>query len=149
MSSSDEIEAQEISTVITAAEAAMKDGDAQRLIDRYTADVVMFDLAPPLGRRGDAARDVAGQLAWFGTFDGPVDLQVTELEIEVGGDLAWAHSLNRLSATPKGMDFAFEMWFRATYALRKTADGWRIAHEHTSTPFYMDGSLRAATDLKP
>ena len=144
MSSSDEIR-----DLITAAESAMKEGDAQRLIDRYTADVVKFDLAPPLGRRGAAARDVPGQLAWFATFDGPVDFQITELEIEVGGDLAFAHSLNRLSATPKGMDFAFEMWFRATYGLRKTAEGWRIAHEHTSTPFYMDGSLRAATDLKP
>ena len=139
----------EIRELITAAEAAMKDGDAQRLIDRYTDDVVKFDLAPPLGRRGDDARDVARQQAWFATFDGSVDLQVTELEIEVGGDLAWAYSLNRLSATPKGMDFAFEMWFRATYGLRRTADGWRIAHEHSSTPFYMDGSLRAATDLKP
>ena len=139
----------EIRELITAAEAAMKDGDAQRLIDRYTDDVVKFDLAPPLGRRSDDARDVARQQAWFATFDGSVDLQVTELEIEVGGDLAWAYSLNRLSATPKGMDFAFEMWFRATYGLRRTADGWRIAHEHSSTPFYMDGSLRAATDLKP
>ena len=144
MSSSDEIR-----DVITAAETAMKDGDAQRLIDRYTPDVVKYDLAPPLGRRGDAARDVPGQLAWFATFDGPVDLRITELEIEVGGDLAFAHSLNRLSATPKGTDFAFELWFRATYGLRRTAEGWRIAHEHTSTPFYMDGSLRAATDLKP
>ncbi|MEV6611079.1 nuclear transport factor 2 family protein [Kutzneria sp. NPDC051319] len=149
MSSTDEIDAQEISTVITAAEAAMKDADAQRLIDRYTADVVKFDLAPPLGRRSDDARDVARQQAWFGTFDGPVDFQVTQLEIEVGGDVAWAHSLNRMSATPQGTDFAFEMWFRASYGLRKTPDGWRIAHEHTSTPFYMDGSLRAATDLKP
>jgi ketosteroid isomerase-like protein len=139
----------EIREVITAAEAAMKDGDARRLIDRYTADVVKYDLAPPLGRRGDAARDVPGQQAWFATFDGPVDFRITDLEIEVGGDLAFAHSLNRLSATPKGTDFAFELWFRATYCLRRTDAGWLIAHEHTSTPFYMDGSLRAATDLKP
>jgi ketosteroid isomerase-like protein len=140
---------EEIRDLIIAAEAAMKDGDARRLIDRYTADVVKFDLAPPLGRSGDDARDVARQQGWFDTFDSAVDFQVTQLEIEVGGDLAWARSLNRLSATPKGMDFAFEMWFRATYGLRKTQDGWRIAHEHSSTPFYMDGSLRAATDLKP
>ncbi|WP_232240578.1 nuclear transport factor 2 family protein [Kutzneria sp. 744] len=149
MSSIDEIAAQEISTVITAAEAAMKDGDVQRLFQRYTEDVVKFDLAPPLGRRGADALDAEGQRAWFETFDGRPDLRITELEIEVGGDLAFAHSLNRMSATPKGTDFAFEMWFRASYGLRKTPDGWRIAHEHTSTPFYMDGSLRAATDLKP
>lgn len=139
----------DIRDTITASEAAMKDADARRLIDRYTADVVKFDLAPPLGRRGEDARDVERQQAWFATFDGPVDFQVTQLEIEVGGDLAWAHSINRMSATPKGADFAFELWFRATYGLRRTGDGWRIAHEHSSTPFHMDGSLRAATDLKP
>jgi PhnB protein len=26
---------------------------------------------------------------------------------------------------------------------------WKIVHEHSSTPFYMDGSYRAAVDLKP
>ena len=29
------------------------------------------------------------------------------------------------------------------------ATGWQITHEHDSTPFYMDGSDRAATDLRP
>ncbi|QUQ64810.1 YybH family protein [Kutzneria sp. CA-103260] len=142
----------EIRDVITAAETALKNKDAHGVLDRYTTDVAKFDLAPPLGRSGDDARDLARQQAWFETFDGPVDLQVTELEIEVGGGLAWAHSLNRLSATPKGTDFAFELWYRASYGLRRTEQGWRIAHEHSSTPFHMDGkdgSFRAATDLKP
>jgi hypothetical protein len=38
---------------------------------------------------------------------------------------------------------------RATAGLRRTDAGWKITHEHTSTPFYMDGSGRAATDLQP
>lgn len=146
MSSIDE---EQIREVVTASEAAMKDRDAQRLIDRYTDDVVKFDLAPPLRHGGEDARDVGRQQAWFDTFDGPVDFQVTELEIEVGGNLAFAYSLNRMSATPKGTDFRFELWYRASYGLRRTEKGWLIAHEHSSTPFYMDGSLRAATDLKP
>ena len=29
------------------------------------------------------------------------------------------------------------------------AGTWKIAHEHTSVPFYMDGSFRAAVDLEP
>jgi ketosteroid isomerase-like protein len=37
----------------------------------------------------------------------------------------------------------------ATLGLRKTGTGWKITHEHASTPFYMDGSGRAATDLQP
>jgi ketosteroid isomerase-like protein len=144
MSSNDEIR-----DVITAAVPAMRDKDAKAVIGRYTQDVVKFDLAPPLGRYGDEARDLARQQAWFDTFDGPVDFAVTELVVHAEGEMAWAHSLNRMSATPKGAGFAFELWYRATYGLRKTDRGWLIAHEHSSTPFYMDGSLRAATDLKP
>ncbi|MGH3157151.1 MAG: nuclear transport factor 2 family protein, partial [Streptosporangiaceae bacterium] len=41
------------------------------------------------------------------------------------------------------------LWYRSTLGLRRLDGEWRIVHEHTSTPFYMDGSLRAATDLRP
>jgi ketosteroid isomerase-like protein len=33
--------------------------------------------------------------------------------------------------------------------LRKTGDGWNVAHEHKSVPFYMDGTNRPAFDLRP
>ena len=42
-----------------------------------------------------------------------------------------------------------DLWFRATLGLRKTGGTWKITHEHNSTPFYMDGSGRAANDLRP
>ena len=42
-----------------------------------------------------------------------------------------------------------DLWFRSTVGLRRTGGEWQITHEHDSTPFYMDGSDRAATDLKP
>jgi ketosteroid isomerase-like protein len=32
---------------------------------------------------------------------------------------------------------------------RKREGEWLVTHEHVSVPFYMDGSLRAAVDLKP
>jgi ketosteroid isomerase-like protein len=38
---------------------------------------------------------------------------------------------------------------RATVSLRRHQGGWQIVHEHTSVPFYMDGSLRPAFDLQP
>ena len=38
---------------------------------------------------------------------------------------------------------------RATVGYRKTNGKWMITHEHVSLPFYMDGSYRAAVDLKP
>jgi ketosteroid isomerase-like protein len=38
---------------------------------------------------------------------------------------------------------------RQTLGFRKVAGTWKIAHEHTSVPFYMDGSDTAAVDLEP
>ncbi|MGH3952300.1 MAG: hypothetical protein ACRDSE_24830 [Pseudonocardiaceae bacterium] len=35
-----------------------------------------------------------------------------------------------------------------TLGFRRDGETWLITHEHASTPFYMDGSFLAATDLK-
>jgi len=42
-----------------------------------------------------------------------------------------------------------DLWFRSTVGFRRAPVGWQITHEHDSTPFHMDGSGRAATDLSP
>ena len=127
--------------------AAMESGDAEALVGLRTADAVGFTLAPPLVQPD--MKDVPGTQAWFATFDGPVYYEVRDLKVTVGGDVAFCHSLNRMSATPAGTPGSFELWFRATLGLRKVDGEWRITHEHQSTPFYMDGSLRAAVDLRP
>jgi ketosteroid isomerase-like protein len=38
---------------------------------------------------------------------------------------------------------------RVTVCFRKIAGKWKVVHEHVSVPFYMDGSFKAAVDLKP
>ena len=69
----------------------------------------------------------------------PIDYEIRDLTVTVGGDVALCHSLNQLGA----------LWFRSTIGPRKTGGAWRITHEHNSTPFYMDGSDTAALDLQP
>ena len=91
----------------------------------------------------------AGSEPWFAGFDGPIDYEISDLTVTAGSDIAVCHSLNRLSATPHGGPDRFELWFRATVGLRKINGSWLVFHEHNSTPFYMDGSLRAAVDLAP
>jgi uncharacterized protein (TIGR02246 family) len=129
--------------------AAMKAGDADRLVSRYAPEVLKFDLAPPLLRAGAEARDAERVRGWLASFDGPVDYEIRDLAVTAGTDIAYCHSLNRLSATPRGSDQSFNLWFRATMCLRKIDGTWSITHEHNSTPFYMDGTLRAALDLEP
>jgi hypothetical protein len=42
-----------------------------------------------------------------------------------------------------------DVWVRATVGFAKEDGGWKATHEHFSVPFYMDGSNKAAIDLKP
>ena len=77
---------------------------------------------------------------WFPTFQGPVGLSiVAELPLA---------SLNRTTAKRTNGDET-DVWVCATVGYRKTNGKWMITHEHVSVPFYIDGSYRAAVDLKP
>jgi ketosteroid isomerase-like protein len=128
--------------------AALRNGDADRLTATYAAEVVKFDLAPPLQVTGPRVADPGYWRPWLGRWAGPITLDVTELGIFVGGDIAFGHSLDRMRGT-KADGGLQDLWYRATLGLRKTGGTWKITHEHNSTPFYMDGSGRAANDLHP
>ncbi|WP_158841558.1 YybH family protein [Saccharothrix deserti] len=129
--------------------AAMRAGNADRLVADYLPDAVTFTLAPPLKHTAPEVHDAEALRAWFATFASAVDYEIRDLEITVNGRLAFCHSLNRMSAVPQGLTEPFDLWFRSTVCLRQVDGAWRIAHEHTSTPFYMDGTFSAALDLKP
>lgn len=132
--------------------SARQDKDAARVLACFTTDVVSFSLAPPLREIGAVARDADALNAWFATFDGPLECEMRDLDITIGGDTAYGHSLNRLTATPRDTDVRFDLWMRSTVGLRKRDGAWLVAHEHVSTPFHMqttDGTFRAATDLTP
>lgn len=127
---------------------AIRDKDVGRTIVCYARDSLVFDLAPPLRHGGGDAGAREGLAAWFDTWKGPISLEIADLNIAAGGDIAYATSLNRLSGTKTDGETP-DVWFRATYCLRKQDNAWKIAHEHTSVPFYMDGSYKAAVDLQP
>jgi PhnB protein len=138
----------QIQAVLNDCAAAITAKDAQRAVAHYAPDVVSYSLAPPLRVAGDEVLDPAGADGWFQTWDGPIGYDIGERVIEVGGDIAFCHGLTHLTGT-KTDGAQVDLWFRSTVGLRRTAAGWQITHEHDSTPFYMDGSDRAANDLRP
>jgi ketosteroid isomerase-like protein len=83
------------------------------------------------------------------TFEMPPRREVTRLEITTDGDVAFATSLDRLTAVPRGAAEGFSLWFRVTLGLRRIGGRWLVTHEHESVPFEMDGSMRASTGLTP
>jgi len=121
------------------------DKDATTIGEQFAPDAVVFDLAPPLAPRFDHQ----GLAAWLDTWDGPVAQEWRDLTVTTGGDLAFCHGLCKVTATTKSDGQRAEWWQRATVCLRRVDGGWKIVHEHTSVPFHMDGSFRAAIDLQP
>jgi len=128
--------------------AAITARDAHRAVALYEPEAVSFSLAPPLRNAADEVRDPAGLEGWFQTWGGPIGYDIGEPVIEAGDDVAFCHGLTHMTGTKTDGE-CVDLWFRSTVGLRRTAAGWQITHEHDSTPFYMDGSGRAATDLRP
>jgi ketosteroid isomerase-like protein len=142
---------QEIKDVIEARYASLAAGDVPGELAHFTADASRFTLAPPLAETGDP-HDPLPHEQWLAGFAAPPQVSVTRLEIVADGDVAFATSIDRMTATPKGEDRPFTLWYRSTLGLRRVDGRWLIAHEHTSVPFHMgttDGTFRAATDLTP
>ncbi|GGM06802.1 YybH family protein [Nakamurella endophytica] len=129
--------------------AAFRAGDAERLVADLLPDAVLFTLAPPLAQPAAAAHDVGALRAWFAGHGGRVGYEVTDLVVRIDGDLALCHSIDRMGAPDDTPGHRFDLWFRTTLGLCRVGGRWRVAHQHQSTPFHMDGSFRAAVDLRP
>ena len=99
----------------------------------YTTDVVSFDIEPPLQHVGAEAK----RRNWehvFAAYEHPLGYEVRDLTIAAGDDVAFAHSLNRLSGTLKGGTTTIGFWVRATMCFRKVRGHWFIAHDQVSVP---------------
>lgn len=125
--------------------AALRAKNAAGVLAHHAPDFVQYSLAPPLVSSSAATDDLE---AWFATWPGPIGYEIRDLDIELGGDVAWGYGLAHMYGT-KNDGENVELWFRLTLCFRKTGDDWKIVHEHESVPFYMDGSFKAAVDLAP
>jgi ketosteroid isomerase-like protein len=135
----------DILSVIETIHRAHHDKDASAIVAPYAPDADIYDLAPPLHRGMDRQE----KQAWLDTWIGPIERESRDLNVLVSGNFAFCHGYFRLTGTPKRAGREIGFWLRATVCLERDGDQWRIVHEHTSVPFYMDGSLRPAFDLVP
>jgi uncharacterized protein (TIGR02246 family) len=127
---------------------AIRAKDVDGVMSRYAPEIVSFNLAPPLRVRVGADEYRKFLKEWFATFEASINYEISELEITVGGDAAFAHSINRFGGKKRTGE-ENDMWVRSTVGFRKIDGNWLVTHEHSSVPFYMDGSHKAAIDLKP
>jgi uncharacterized protein YndB with AHSA1/START domain/ketosteroid isomerase-like protein len=118
---------------------------ADLAVKHFAADIVSYDLAPPLQHVGI---DKAALQEWFNTWDGQIGWAMGDLDVQVGGDVAFAHGLGHMTGTKTDGE-KVDLWTRVTVGFARRGGTWKITHEHTSVPFLMDGSFKAAVDLKP
>ena len=111
---------------------ATRTGRRDDVLARHAPDVVIYDVLPPLQYHGaDAYRRSWDE--WQPETAGPGRFDLHELRVTAGADVAYAHGLIHCGGTlPDGR--TFEDWVRATFCLRRTPDGWVVAHQHVSMP---------------
>jgi ketosteroid isomerase-like protein len=112
----------------------------------YAADIVSFDVQPPLQHVGAEAKWKNWEEA-FTVFQPPLGCEIRDLTITVDGDMAFGHSFNRLSGTLKNGNRS-GFWVRATYCFRKIDGNWLVVHDHASVPLDLETG-RAVLDLEP
>ncbi len=138
-----------ISEIVDELTNALRAKNADDVVSQFADETVMFVLAPPLRfKTGVNAPGENGVQEWLDTFEDKIGYEVRELEITAGETVAFCHSLNRISGKRSGGENT-DIWVRETLGFRKIEGEWKITHQHQSVPFYMDGSNKAATDLKP
>jgi ketosteroid isomerase-like protein len=120
--------------------------DLERIKPIYAPDLLSFDIVPPLLHRGAQAKwknwdDV------FAAYQRPLDYEVRDLSVTVGDDLAFTHSLNRISGLLNSGNRS-DYWVRWTTCFQKIGGNWLIAHDHVSVPLDVR-SGRALMHLQP
>jgi ketosteroid isomerase-like protein len=114
--------------------AAFKAKDVNAIMAVYVPDesLVVFDAIPPRQYIGAQAyrKDWEGFLAMF---PGPMEISMSDLDVTVGGDVAYSHSIQQGVGTMKdGKKMPFTV--RVTDGYKKVNGQWLVAHEHVSFP---------------
>ena len=110
--------------------AAVRAQDMAGILRNHSADMVMFDVPPPLHLRGIAAYG-ASWPQFFEASPKPIRFDIMDLQITAGNDVAFAVALMRCAMIEGGN---VDLDFRLTVGLRKIDGRWIVAHEHHSVP---------------
>jgi ketosteroid isomerase-like protein len=146
MATQHEIDEADIRRRVDALVEAVRAMDLEAVKPAYAPDLVSFDIVPPLQHVGAEAKwnnwvDV------FTAYRRPLGYETRDLTVTVGDDVAFAHSLNRISGTLANGDSS-GYWVRWTACFRKIDGSWLIAHDQVSVPLDVK-SGRAMLDLEP
>ena len=121
-------EAQEAAKAVDAFHAKLAEGDGAAAAALLADDALIFESGHAERSRTEYASHHAGADAAYAA---AVSSRLTRRNGLVDGDTAWVVSESR--ATGKYKDKPVDRVTTETMILRKTAEGWRIAHIHWSS----------------
>lgn len=121
-------EAQEAAKAVDAFHAELSEGDGAAAAALLTDDALIFESGHSERSRAEYAAHHAGADAAYAA---AVPSRLTRRNGFVDGNTAWIVSESRATGTYK--DKPVDRVTTETMLLRKTAEGWRIAHIHWSS----------------
>jgi uncharacterized protein (TIGR02246 family) len=118
--------------------AAFKAKDLDAIMKVYAPGqaLFVFDVVPPRQYVGAAAYRKDWQ-TFFASFEGPITVELTDLDIGADRNLAYSHSIQRVAGTDK-QGKKLDLTVRVTDVYQKTRGRWLIVHEHVSVPVDLD-----------
>jgi uncharacterized protein (TIGR02246 family) len=125
---------------------AVRAKDLDGVMSAYAPGLVAFDIVPPLQYVGAESYEKPWREV-FELYESPLQYEVRDLRIIAGDDVAFSHSLNRLTGTMKN-GRKTDLWLRWSAGYRKIDGKWLIAHLQASVPVDM-ATGKARLDLKP
>src|SRR5438445_10034082 len=109
-----------------------KDPDAIMKVYAPGQTLLVFDVVPPRQYVGAAAYRKDWQ-TFFGSFDGPITVELTDLDIVTDRNLAYSHSIQHVAGADK-QGKKLDLPVRVTDVYKKARGRWQIIHEQVPVP---------------
>jgi uncharacterized protein (TIGR02246 family) len=109
-----------------------KDSNAVMAVYVPDQSLIVFDASVPRQYTGAPAYKKDWDDFWT-MFPGPVNFSLSDLDITVGGNVAYSHSIQHVSMTDK-KGKKMDLTVRVTDGYKKINGQWLISHEHVSVP---------------
>lgn len=108
--------------------------DTTAIMSLYVPDdsLIVFDSSIPRQYTGAAAYTKDWNDFWT-MFPGPATFTLSDLDVTVGGNVAYSHSIQHAIMTDK-KGKKMDMTVRVTDGYKKINGQWLISHEHVSVP---------------
>jgi ketosteroid isomerase-like protein len=114
----------QIRTLVENWTKAVRDGDMNGILAHHTADIVMFDVPPPVQFHGMAEYEKTWELFFQFSPGGDGSFDILELHVSASDTVAFCYGLVQVVDNP----------VRLTMGFRKENGEWLITHEHHSYP---------------